>query len=91
MGNNPSQNAPFGQNTDNIDIKGRSNGKGNSDVKDMLHNAGILFLITLLAGLILGFVHELTRQYRRHAGRYLKAQTVLRLLKIRSAKHLLTA
>lgn len=62
MGNNPSQNAPFGQNTDNIDSKGRSNGKGNSDVKDMLHNAGILFLITLLAGLILGFVHELTSE-----------------------------
>ena len=62
MENNPSQNAPLGQNTDNIDSKGRSNGKGNSDVKDMLHNAGILFLITVLAGLILGFVHELTSE-----------------------------
>lgn len=34
----------------------------NSDVKVMLKEAGILFAITLLAGLILGFVYELTKE-----------------------------
>lgn len=33
-----------------------------SDVKVMLKEAGILFAITLLAGLVLGFVYELTKE-----------------------------
>lgn len=36
--------------------------KNNSDVKVMLKEAGILFAITLLAGLLLGFVYELTKE-----------------------------
>ncbi len=39
--------------------------KNNSDVKIMLKEAGILFAITLAAGLILGFVYELTKEPRR--------------------------
>lgn len=35
--------------------------KKTSDVKVMLKEAGILFAITLIAGLILGFVYELTK------------------------------
>ncbi len=35
------------------------------DVKVMLREAGILFAITLLSGLFLGFVYELTREPRR--------------------------
>lgn len=35
--------------------------KKSSDMKVMLKEAGILFLITLLSGLILGFVYELTK------------------------------
>lgn len=34
----------------------------NNDVKSMLKDAGILFAITLLAGLMLGFVYELTKE-----------------------------
>lgn len=34
----------------------------NSDVKVMLKEAGILFAITLIAGLVLGFVYELTKE-----------------------------
>lgn len=34
----------------------------NKDVKSMLKDAGILFAITLLAGLVLGFVYELTKE-----------------------------
>ncbi len=34
----------------------------NSDVKSMLKDAGILFAITLIAGLVLGFVYELTKE-----------------------------
>lgn len=37
----------------------------NSDVKVMLKEAGILFAITLFAGLLLGFVYELTKEPRR--------------------------
>ncbi|MBE5883123.1 MAG: RnfABCDGE type electron transport complex subunit G [Lachnospiraceae bacterium] len=36
--------------------------KKNSDVKIMLKEAGILFAITLIAGLVLGFVYELTKE-----------------------------
>lgn len=36
--------------------------KNNSDVKVMLKEAGILFAITLIAGLILGFVYDLTKE-----------------------------
>ena len=36
--------------------------KNNSDVKVMLKEAGILFAITLISGLILGFVYELTKE-----------------------------
>ena len=36
-----------------------------SDVKVMLKEAGILFAITLLSGLLLGFVYELTKEPRR--------------------------
>ena len=39
--------------------------KNNNDVKIMLKEAGILFAITLLSGLILGFVYELTKEPRR--------------------------
>ena len=34
----------------------------NNDVKSMLKDAGILFVITLLAGLMLGFVYEITKE-----------------------------
>lgn len=36
--------------------------KNNTDVKIMLKEAGILFAITLIAGLVLGFVYELTKE-----------------------------
>ncbi len=36
--------------------------KNNSDVKVMLKEAGILFAITLIAGLVLGFVYEVTKE-----------------------------
>lgn len=36
--------------------------KNNADVKVMLKEAGILFAITLISGLILGFVYELTKE-----------------------------
>lgn len=36
--------------------------KNKSDVKVMLKEAGILFAITLIAGLVLGFVYELTKE-----------------------------
>lgn len=39
--------------------------KNNADVKVMLKEAGILFAITLLSGLVLGFVYELTKEPRR--------------------------
>ncbi len=32
-----------------------------SDIRNMLKDAGILFLITLIAGLVLGFIYELTK------------------------------
>lgn len=34
----------------------------NNDVKSMLKDAGILFAITLIAGLVLGYVYELTKE-----------------------------
>ena len=36
--------------------------KNNSDLKVMWKEAGILFAITLLAGILLGFIHELTKE-----------------------------
>lgn len=36
--------------------------KHSSDIKAMLKEAGILFAITLISGLILGFVYELTKE-----------------------------
>ncbi len=36
--------------------------KNNSDIKVMLKEAGILFAITLIAGLVLGFIYELTKE-----------------------------
>lgn len=39
--------------------------KTKSDITVMLREAGILFGITLIAGLLLGFVYELTREPRR--------------------------
>lgn len=36
--------------------------KKNTDIKVMLKEAGILFAITLIAGLLLGFVYELTKE-----------------------------
>lgn len=36
--------------------------KNNSDIRNMLKDAGILFAITLIAGLVLGFVYELTKE-----------------------------
>lgn len=36
--------------------------KNSSDIKVMLKEAGILFAITLIAGLVLGFVYELTKE-----------------------------
>lgn len=39
--------------------------KNKSDVKTMLREAGILFAITLIAGLLLGLVYEVTKEPRR--------------------------
>lgn len=39
--------------------------KNKSDVSIMLKEAGILFAVTLIAGLLLGFVFELTKEPRR--------------------------
>lgn len=39
--------------------------KNRSDVSTMLKEAGILFCITLIAGFLLGFVYELTKEPRR--------------------------
>ncbi len=39
--------------------------KNKSDISTMLKEAGILFCITLLAGLLLGFVYELTKEPRK--------------------------
>lgn len=39
--------------------------RNKSDVSTMLKEAGILFCITLIAGLLLGFVYELTKEPRR--------------------------
>ena len=39
--------------------------KEKNDVKVMLKEAGILFAITLLAGLLLGFVYEVTKEPRK--------------------------
>ena len=36
--------------------------KNKNDVQAMLKEAGILFAITLIAGLLLGFVYELTKE-----------------------------
>lgn len=36
--------------------------KNRSDFTEMIKNAGILFAITLIAGLVLGFVNELTKE-----------------------------
>lgn len=36
--------------------------KNNNDVKVMLKEAGILFAITLISGLVLGFIYELTKE-----------------------------
>lgn len=36
--------------------------QNNNDVKTMLKEAGILFVITLISGLMLGFVYELTKE-----------------------------
>lgn len=33
-----------------------------NDRKNMIHDAGILFLITLIAGLLLGLVYEVTKE-----------------------------
>lgn len=39
--------------------------KSKSDISTMLKEAGILFCITLLSGLLLGFVYELTKEPRK--------------------------
>ena len=39
--------------------------KNKNDVKVMMREAGILFAITLIAGLVLGFVYELTKEPSR--------------------------
>ena len=39
--------------------------KNEHNVKTMLKEAGILFAITLLAGLVLGLIYELTKEPRR--------------------------
>ena len=36
--------------------------KNNSDIKTMLREAAVLFGITLIAGIILGFIYELTKE-----------------------------
>lgn len=36
--------------------------KNNNDIKVMLKEAGILFAITLISGMVLGFVYELTKE-----------------------------
>ena len=49
--------------------------KNKSDVSVMLKEAGILFAITLIAGLVLGLVNELTRdRIRIHLHRRLRRQ-----------------
>ncbi len=44
------------------DAKQNPNAKQNSDVKKMIKEALILFIITLVAGVSLGFVYELTKE-----------------------------
>ncbi len=49
-----------------VDGRGPAGGeKARSDVQIMLKEAGILFVITLLSGLLLGFVYELTKKPRQ--------------------------
>lgn len=36
--------------------------KNKSDIRNMMKDAGILFAITLIAGIVLGFVYELTKE-----------------------------
>lgn len=36
--------------------------KNNSDIGKMMKDAGILFAVTLIAGLVLGFIYELTKE-----------------------------
>ncbi|MCM1089716.1 MAG: RnfABCDGE type electron transport complex subunit G [Butyrivibrio sp.] len=45
-----------------MNYNSKNNSKNNSDVAVMLREAGILFAITLIAGVMLGFVYELTKE-----------------------------
>jgi len=47
------------------EISGKSGAGRNGDLSVMLKEAGILFAITLIAGLLLGVVYELTKEPRR--------------------------
>ena len=58
--------------------------KNNGEVFAMLKEAGILFAITLLTGLMLGFIYEITKdpiriqqekRFRKLVLQYLKVQT----------------
>lgn len=42
--------------------KKRETGRNHSELRTMLREAGILFAITLIAGILLGFVYELTKE-----------------------------
>lgn len=77
------------------------NVKNKNDIQAMLKEAGILFAITLIAGLLLGFVYELTRspsvsrrkkRCRKPVRRSLRMRSILKnwmlihLLRIRQQK-----
>lgn len=38
------------------------NAKKSAEMRGMLHDAGILFVITLIAGIVLGFVYQITKE-----------------------------
>lgn len=38
------------------------NAKNSAEMRGMLHDAGILFVITLIAGIVLGFVYQITKE-----------------------------
>lgn len=54
------------ENKQNVENKQNIENKINSEKKIMLKEAGILFAITLIAGLVLGFVYELTKDPIRY-------------------------
>lgn len=55
-----------------------------NDIQAMLKEAGILFAITLIAGLLLGFVYELTKEPIRQQEEKRCRKPVRRSLRMRS-------